>query len=70
MLTSHMIRLFAITLVLACAARAEAQGLFDPSIDREWASIQTQCTLIEGVPLIGKTAGLSPQAVALSALWG
>jgi hypothetical protein len=57
---------FAIILVLACVARAEAQIFFEQSIDRQWEVIQKQCTLIEGVPLIGKTGDLSPQAVALS----
>jgi hypothetical protein len=54
--------------LLACSPTAEAQVFFDQSIDREWASIRKQCTLIEGVPLISKAAELSTQAVALSVL--
>ena len=57
-----------VIVLLASSLTAEAQVLFDQSIDREWPSIQKQCSLIEGVPLISKTGDLSARAAALSVL--
>jgi len=68
-MNKHNMRTFVmIIFLLAYSPKAEAQVLFDQTIDRDWQSIQKQCTLIEGVPLISKTADLTGQSVALSVL--
>ena len=60
--------LLAVIFVLAFSVRAEGQAFFDDSVDRQWESIRKHCTLIEGVPIVGRMDNLSSQAIALSAL--